>query len=91
MHNITKANFGDDVHAFLRYTDKTCLLIVNSFNDVPASVKIEIPEAKREELSYLKQAKAKDLLNSQNEITLANFETTLVLKPYSSFIFEFSK
>jgi glycosidase len=91
LHNITKANFGDDVHFFVRYTPTKCLLIVNSFNDVPTTVKLEIPDALREEILYINNAKAKDLLNSQNEITLANFETTLVLKPYSSFIFEFSK
>ncbi|NBW36752.1 MAG: alpha-amylase [Cytophagia bacterium] len=88
--NIQKANFGEDVHAFVRYTDTEKLLIINSFNDVPAKVKVELPKEIFEALQLDPENKIKlqDVLwgTQQLEIEAGAFE--LMLKPYSTFIFK---
>jgi glycosidase len=87
-YNIEKANFGNDVHAFLRYTENEVLLIINSFNDVPMQIELVIPENLQATLPKLKDSKWKDQLNQTNELEVKDFKTSLSLKPYSSYIFK---
>lgn len=90
-YNVQKANIGEDVHVFARYTDSEKLLMVNSFNDVPMKVRVELTP------SLLEQWKLKDEGNLLKDLLWAD-ETTVIplskgafeitLKPYSSYIFK---
>lgn len=89
--NVQKANFGEDVHAFIRYSDKESLLIINSFNDVPTKIKVEIPPGLLETLGMKNTTyELNDVLwkNEMTTVTLTNASFSLDLKPYSSFIFK---
>lgn len=89
-YNVKKANIGEDVHAFVRYTKTEKLIIVNSFNDVPMQVKIELPEALQENWNLASTAaQLNDVLwaGEPTVISLTNGSFEITLKPYSSFIF----
>lgn len=87
--NVQKANFGEDVHAFIRYQGNERLLIVNSFNDVPTKVKMEIPKAVVEELKLDSENLVwKDILWKEEEVIMKENAFDILLKPYSSYIFK---
>lgn len=89
--NVKKANIGEDVHAFVRYTAKEKLIIVNSFNDVPMKVKIELPEAIRKTWDMKGDTtQLTDVLwvGESTTIPLVKGVFEITLKPYSSFIFK---
>lgn len=89
-HNIQAGNFRKDVHAFIRFTDEEKLLIINSFNDSPAKIKVEVPSAVMDSLKLngLQTYTLNDLLSNQLVASLVNASVELDLKPYSSFIFK---
>lgn len=91
VFNVKKANIGEDVHAFARYTKKEKLIIVNSFNDVPIKVKIELPEALQKALDITSDTtQLNDVLwaGEPTMIPLTKGVFEITLKPYSSFIFK---
>jgi hypothetical protein len=87
---VQKANFGEDVHAFVRYVDNEKLLIINSFNDVPTKVKIELPPAVLEALNIgtSDSIKFQDILWGEQQLDIEAGAGELMLKPYSTFIFK---
>ena len=89
--NVSKANFSDDVHAFLRFSEGERLLILNSFNDAPRDITVQIPpECVRQmnldpNTTYI----ARDMLWREVEVGFNDsLSFALKLKPYSSFIFK---
>ena len=90
-HNIAAGNFSDNVHAFLRFTERERLLIINSFNDKDEDVHVQVPRDafKKMGLDPSRVYTARDLLWREVE---AGFDDelsfSLRLKPHSSFIFE---
>lgn len=88
--NVKKANFGEDVHAFVRYTDNEKLLIISSFNDVPGKIKVELSPDVMESLGVDKDKKSvlQDILWGEQRIELEAGACELMLKPYSTFIFK---
>jgi glycosidase len=87
--NISRSNFDDKVHAFIRYFDKERFIIVNSFNDQPRTIKVTIPEQTAKEMgldpneTYI----ARDMLWREVEVGFDKSLTfELPLKPYSSFM-----
>lgn len=91
-YNISRANFGEDIHAFVRYTDNETLLILNSFNDVPTSIRVEIPPALLTTLGInATLTTAKDVLwrDEVMSISVKAGVFQLQVKPYSSYIFKF--
>lgn len=87
--NIQKANFGEDVHAFIRYSGSERLLIVNSFNDVPTKITIEFPKTVAEELKLTNENNVwRDILWKEEEVTMNDNAFDILLKPYSSYIFK---
>jgi hypothetical protein len=90
-YNITKGNFNDKVHAFLRFIDNERLLILTSFNDKDQVAKVEIPPESATALgldpnqSYI----ARDLIWREWEVGFdKDLRFEIKLKPYSSFIFK---
>jgi len=89
--NISRSNFTDNVHAYLRYSDAERLLIVNSFNDKDQVVKITIPEDAIGRMGLDRTAAyiARDMLWREAEVGFdKTFTFELKLRPYSSFIFK---
>lgn len=88
--NVKKANIGEDVHVFVRYTKKEKLIIVNSFNDVPMKVTIGLPDSLQNTWGITDTTQElTDVLWSGESITVPLSKGTfeIILKPYSSFIF----
>ncbi len=90
-YNIEKGNFSNQIHAFVRYTDKEKLLIVSGFNNQTEEVRIEIPKVASTQMgldtdeAYI----ARDLIWKELEVGFdQNFSFTLKMKPYSCFIFK---
>ena len=91
MHNVARRNFSDRVHAFVRFSEKEKLLIVNSFNDQEEAITLEIPEEVFTEmgLDTTKPYIVRDMLWREVETGFdGNVSFSLTLKPYSSFIFK---
>ena len=90
-HNVSRGNFPEDVHAFLRYSEKEKLLIINSFNEQNRQIKVQIPPEAVEQLD-LDAAQlyiARDMLWREIEVGFdKNLSFSLNLRPYSSFIFK---
>jgi glycosidase len=88
--NIQAGNFNEQVHAFVRYDGGEKLIIVNSFNDTPLSIKVALPTnvAAEWQLAPEETYALSDLLGSETTATLQQGSFTLALKPYSSFIFK---
>ena len=87
--NIQARNFGEDVHAFVRYSGEDRLVIVTSFNAEPKTIKVKIPDDVVEKIGLRKDGVfiARDLLWREVEVGLKpDFSFELNLKPYSSFI-----
>jgi glycosidase len=89
-YNVKAANFGEDVHAFVRYQDDERLLIINSFNDVPSRIKIQLPGDVVSALQLKSEQSYQliDLLWGEEKIQLNKNTIELMLKPYSSYIFK---
>lgn len=90
-HNQTVGNFGDKVHAFVRYAGEERLLIVTTFNAQPMTIKIQIPQNIVADMgleatgTYI----ARDLLWREAEVGFSkDFTFELTCKPFSSFIFK---
>lgn len=89
--NISKRNFADDVHAFLRFSENERLLIINSFNHEPRDIVVEIPPGRFAEMRLDTAAAyiARDMLWREVEVGLTDkLSFQLTIKPYSSFIFK---
>lgn len=90
-YNISKSNFGDNVHAFLRYADDERLLILSSFSGQDLSVKVAIPpdEIRRMGLDASGSYLARDMLFREHEVGLdQEFAFQVTLRPYGSYIFK---
>lgn len=89
--NIAAGNFGEDVHAFVRFEGEERLVIITSFNATPKNIKVNVP---REVITSMgldpgNTYIARDLLWKDAEVGFdSNFTFELKLKPYSSFIFK---
>jgi len=88
--NVQKANIGEDVHVFVRYTDSEKLLIVNSFNDVPMKVKMEVSPELAEQWKLKDEVQLSDILweGESTILTISKGSFEITLKPYSSYIFK---
>lgn len=89
--NISKGNFSDDVHAFLRFSENERLLIVNSFNEAPRDIVVQIPAELYKEMGLDAGAAyiARDMLWREIEVGFSDsLSFALKVKPYSSFIFK---
>jgi hypothetical protein len=90
-HNVSAGNFGEDVHAFLRYSRNEKLLIVNSFNETDQEIQIQIPREGFAQmgLDAAEAYIARDMLWREAEVGLDDeLSFSLKLRPYSSFIFK---
>jgi glycosidase len=90
-HNIRIGNFGEDVHAFVRYEGEERLLVLTSYNAVPKTIRVNLPQDVVQAMgldptgSYI----ARDLLWKDVEVGFdKSFTFELKLKPNSSFIFK---
>lgn len=90
--NISKGNFNNQVHAFIRYAGDEKLLIVTSFNSVEQPVKIQLSDEVIQKLQLDNNTAyvGRDLLWREAEVGFGqgNFTFELKLKPYSSYIFK---
>lgn len=89
--NVDAGNFDKEVHAFIRNKDKDILLMVNSFNKENKTVKVQIPAevAKAIGLDAGKPYIYHDMMWREIEGGLDDtFSFSLLLKPYSSFVFK---
>ncbi len=88
--NIQKANFGEDVHAFVRYQGTERLLVINSFNDVPSPIKLELSPGVLEAFGVKASDKLsfQDLLWGKEQLSFENGVAVLMIKPYSTYIFK---
>jgi hypothetical protein len=87
--NIQAKNFGEDVHAFVRYAGEDKLVIVTGYNEQAKAIKVKIPDDVAEKIGMKKDGVfiARDLLWREVEVGLkSDFSFELNLKPYSSFI-----
>lgn len=90
-YNISKGNFTDQVHAFLRFSDNERLLIVNSFNKEDIDIRIQIPAdvIERMEMARGVDYIARDMIWREAEVGFdREFSFALHVKPYSCFIFK---
>ncbi|RAW00253.1 alpha-amylase family protein [Pseudochryseolinea flava] len=88
--NVANGNFGNDVHAFVRFADEERLIVVTSYNVAEQAVKVQLPRDLVEELGMSSSGaySAKDILANNVEVTFDNNLTFEVkLKPNSAFIF----
>lgn len=87
--NIAARNVDHQVHVFVRHHGNERLLIVNSFNDRPAPVRIALtPEIARAwQLDNSKEYTLRDLLGGE-VVAMKRASVEITLKPYSSFIFK---
>jgi hypothetical protein len=90
-HNQSVGNFGDKIHAFVRYAGEERLLVLTSFSSEPLTIKVQIPAAVVADMglepgnAYI----ARDLLWRDAEVGFsADFTFDLKCKPFSSFIFK---
>lgn len=90
--NISKGNFNNQVHAFIRYAGDEKLLIVTSFKSVEQPVKIQLSDEVIQKLQLDNNTAyvGRDLLWREAEVGFGqgNFTFELKLKPYSSYIFK---
>jgi glycosidase len=89
--NVQARNFGEDVHAFVRYAGEDRLIIVTGFNEVGKNIRVKIPDDVAEKIGLSKDGVfiARDLLWREVEVGVQpDFSFELNLKPYSSFIFK---
>jgi glycosidase len=89
--NINAGNFGEDVHAFVRFEGEERLLIVTTFNAAVKTIKVNLPQPVVTAMgldptgAYI----ARDLLWKDVEVGFdKTFTFELKIKPYSSFIFK---
>lgn len=90
-HNQTVGNFGDKVHAFVRYAGEERLLIVTTFNAQPITIKVQIPQNIVADMGLEANGTyiARDLLWREAEVGFnKDFTFELTCKPFSSFIFK---
>ena len=90
-HNQTVGNFGDKVHAFVRFAGDERLLIVTTYSSAEQSIRVQIPDHVVSKMgldpsgAYI----ARDLLWRDAEIGFSrDFTFELKCRPYSSFIFK---
>jgi glycosidase len=89
--NQKAGNFGNNVHAFIRYHDNEKLLIVTSFNDKNQSVRIQLSSEAVTALGLNAPENfiARDLLWREAEVGFdKDFSFALTIKPYSAFVFK---
>jgi glycosidase len=86
--NVKAGHFNEQVHAFVRYDGSEKLIIVNSFNDTPLSVKVALPTQLIEEWQLAQETtySLTDLFWNET-VALQQGSFTITLKPYSSYIF----
>ena len=90
-HNISRGNFSDDVHAFLRFSENERLLIINSFNEKDQQIRVELPRDAftKMGLDSTQAYIARDMLWRETEVGFdKELSFSLNLRPYSSFIFK---
>jgi glycosidase len=88
--NIDAGNFGEDVHAFIRYTTAEQLVIVSNFGAKAKDIKISIPQPIATELQLSKDGNflGKDILwSTHQEIKFTGNTASLNMPAYSSYIF----
>jgi glycosidase len=90
-HNIDAGNFGNRIHAFLRYKAEERLLIVTSFSGIDQHIKVQLPSEAVERLGLDTNGQyiARDLIWKEVEVGFdRTFTFELHSKPYSSYIFK---
>jgi hypothetical protein len=90
-YNIEAGNFGDRIHAFLRFTSDERLLIITSFSAADQNIKVQLSPDAVERLSLDPDGRyiARDLIWKEVEVGFdSNYTFELHSKPYSSFIFK---
>lgn len=90
-HNQTVGNFGDKVHAFVRYAGEERLLIVTTFNAQAMTIKVQIPQQIVADMGLEADGTyiARDLLWRDAEVGFSkDFTFELTCRPFSSFIFK---
>ena len=93
-YNVSLANFASSVHAFLRFSDRERLLIVNNFSSTEMDITIKIPDEllQRLGISDGDEYIATDVLGSTFEVAFAKDRTLpFHLPPHGSFIFKLSR
>ena len=91
MDNQALKNFGDRVHAFVRYTTDEKLLIISSFDDKNTAIKVRLSEEAIKSLNLIKPSDVvgRDLLRSGAEIGFNElFEVSMDMPAFSSYIFK---
>ncbi len=89
--NQAAGNFGNNVHAFIRYHENEKLLIVATFNDKIQPVKIQLPPDAVAELALGSPENfiARDMLWREAEVGFdKDFSFTLNVKPFSAYVFK---
>ncbi|HYG17790.1 MAG TPA: alpha-amylase family protein [Ohtaekwangia sp.] len=90
-YNQEAGNFGNDVHAFIRHAGAEKFLVVTSYNSETKTVKIKIPGdvAGQMGLDLNETYIARDVIWREAEVGFdKNLTFSLVLRPYSAFIFK---
>ncbi len=90
--NQRAGNFGNDVHAFIRYHEAEKLLILTSFNEKPKTVRVQLsPEAVSAlGLGAPENFIVRDMLWREVEAGFdKDFAFTLNLKPYTALVLKF--
>lgn len=93
-YNVSLSNFASSVHAFLRFSDRERLLIVNNFSSTEMDITIKIPDEllQRLGISDSDEYIATDVLGSTFEVAFAKDRTLpLHLPPHGSFIFKLTR
>lgn len=89
LHNQQTNKIGDDVHAFVRYTNDDKLLMVSNFSAQKKSIRLSIPEALAAHMGLTAKTTftGVDLLHGVERITLQNLGTQLSIPPHQAFIY----
>lgn len=92
-YNIKSKNFGNDVHVFVRLSDKEKLLIVSNFGGMKKKIKISIPPevGSKLNLNADREYLAKDLLWNEKEVKIGSLNTEVELIPFSAYVFRLSE
>jgi len=90
-YNVSKGNITPDIHAFMRVAADEKMLVINSFNSEPKTVRFQIPPEVADAAGLDEEAVyiARDLLWREVEVGFdENMSFELLMKPYSCFIFK---
>ena len=91
VHNQTKGNFGDKVHAFVRFAGEERLLILTTYSSETLTIKVQIPQEVVAQMGLDNSSAyiARDLLWRDAEVGFSeDYTFELKCKPFSSFIFK---